>query len=94
MPAPAACRWSLPDATGAYGFGLPANEQAIARALEGFDFDAGAALELDLSPQAGAVLDAMLAKGFASAHRGAGLRIGHDPIGASRSAHLAHAPVD
>jgi methylmalonyl-CoA mutase len=70
------------DAAGAYGFGLPAGEQAIARALEGFDFDAGAALELDVSPQAGAVLDAMLAKGFASSHGGAGIRIGHDPIGA------------
>jgi methylmalonyl-CoA mutase len=69
-------------AVGAHGFGLPASEQAIARALEGFDFGAGAALELDLTPQAGAVLDAMLARGFASSHRGAGLRIGHDPIGA------------
>ena len=69
-------------AVGAYGFGLPASEQAIARALEDFIFDAGAALELDLSPQAGAVLDAMLARGFASAQGGAGLRIGHDPIGA------------
>ena len=72
-------------AVGAHGFGLPANEQAIARALEGFDFAAGAALELDLSPQAGAAFDAMLAKGFASARRGAGLRIGHDPIGAMAS---------
>jgi methylmalonyl-CoA mutase len=69
-------------ATGAHGFGLQVSESAIARALEGFDFDAGAALELDLSPQAGAVLDAMLAKGFGSAQRGAGIRIGHDPIGA------------
>jgi len=70
------------DAVGAYGFGLPASEQAIARALEGFDFDAGAALELDVSPRAGAVLDAMLAKGFASSQRGAGIRVGHDPLGA------------
>jgi methylmalonyl-CoA mutase len=68
-------------AAGDYGFGLPASEQAIARALEGFDFGAGAPLEFDLSPRASAVLDAMLAKGFAVAHRGAGLRIGHDPIG-------------
>jgi methylmalonyl-CoA mutase len=69
-------------AAGAYGFGLPASEHAVARALEGFDFGAGAAIELDLSPQAGAVTDAMLAKGFASSHRGVGIRIGHDPIGA------------
>ena len=68
-------------AVGGYGFGLPATEQAIARALEGFDFDAGAALELDLSPQAGSLLDAMLARGFALSQRGAGVRIGHDPIG-------------
>jgi methylmalonyl-CoA mutase len=72
----------LAGAVGAYGFGLSASEKAIERALEEFDFDAGASLEFDLSPQASAVLDAMLAKGFASAHRGAGIRIGHDPIGA------------
>jgi methylmalonyl-CoA mutase len=69
-------------AVGAHGFGLPASEQAIARALEGFDFDAGAALELDVSPHAGTVLDAMLAKGFASSERSAGIHIGHDPLGA------------
>jgi methylmalonyl-CoA mutase len=68
-------------AVGAHGFGLPTSEQAIARALEGFDFAAGAALELDPSPQAGAMLDAVLAKGFASSRGGAGIRIGHDPIG-------------
>jgi methylmalonyl-CoA mutase len=69
-------------AAGAHGFGLPATEQAITRALEGFDFGAGAMLELDLSPHASAVLDAMLAKGFATSHRGDSIRIGHDPIGA------------
>jgi methylmalonyl-CoA mutase len=68
-------------AVGAYGFGLPASEQAIARALEGFDFGVGAPLEFDLSPEASAVLDAMLAKGFAMSHRGDGVRVGHDPIG-------------
>jgi methylmalonyl-CoA mutase len=79
----------LAGAVSAHGFGLPASEQAIARALEGFDFGAGAALELDLSPQAGVALDTMLAKGFASAHRGAGLRIGHDPIGAMATGAMA-----
>jgi methylmalonyl-CoA mutase len=69
-------------AAGDHGFGLPATEQALARVLEGFDFNAGATLELDLSPRAAAVTDAMLAKGFASAQHGAGIRIGHDPIGA------------
>jgi methylmalonyl-CoA mutase len=72
-------------AVGDYGFGLPASEDAIGRALESFDF--GAALELDLSPDAAAVIDAMLAKGFVSSRfapsqRGVAIRIGHDPIGA------------
>ncbi len=69
-------------AAGDHGFGLPASEEAISRALEGFDFDAGASLEFDLSPPASAVLDAMLAKGFGALQQGAGLRLGHDPIGA------------
>jgi methylmalonyl-CoA mutase len=69
-------------AVGEYGFGLQASEQALARALEGFDFDAGAALDFDLPPQAAATVDAMLAKGFALSGGGASIRIGHDPIGA------------
>jgi methylmalonyl-CoA mutase len=69
-------------AVGDYGFGLPASEEAVGRVLEGFDFDAGAALEFDISPHAAAVIDAMLAKGFALSQRGTGLRVGHDPIGA------------
>jgi methylmalonyl-CoA mutase len=72
----------LAGAAGQHGFGLQASEQALARALEGFDFDAGATLEFDLSPSAAAAVDAMLAKGFALSQRGAGVRIGHDPIGA------------
>jgi methylmalonyl-CoA mutase len=69
-------------AVGDYGFGMPASEQALVRVLEGFDFSAGATLDFDLSPQAAAAVDAMLAKGFAQAQHGAGVRIGHDPIGA------------
>ena len=69
-------------AVGDYGFGLPASEEAVGRVLEGFDFDAGAALEFDISPHATAVIDTMLAKGFALSQRGTGLRVGHDPIGA------------
>jgi methylmalonyl-CoA mutase len=68
-------------AAGDHGFGLPATEQAIAGGLEGFDFGAGATLAFDLSPSGGAALDAKLAKGFAASHDGAGIRIGHDPIG-------------
>jgi methylmalonyl-CoA mutase len=69
-------------AVGDYGFGMPASEEALARVLEGFDFNAGATLDFDLSPHAAAAVDAMLAKGFALSQRGAGVRIGHDPIGA------------
>ncbi len=69
-------------AAGDYGFGLPASEQALGRTLEGFDFDAGAALDLDISPHAAAIVDAALAKGALMSGRGAGARIGHDPIGA------------
>jgi methylmalonyl-CoA mutase len=69
-------------AVGDYGFGMPASEEAQARVLEGFDFNAGATLDFDLSPHAAAAVDAMLAKGFALPQRGGGVRIGHDPIGA------------
>jgi methylmalonyl-CoA mutase len=69
-------------ATGDYGFGLPASEQALGRTLEGFDFEAGAALDLDISPRAAAIVDAALAKRAMLSGRGAGMRIGHDPIGA------------
>ncbi len=79
-------------AVGDYGFGLPASEQALARALENFDFSAGAALELDVSPHAAAAIDAMLAKGFALSQRGAGIRVGHDPIGAMAIAGSAARP--
>ena len=69
-------------AAGDYGFGLPASEQALGRTLEGFDFGAGAGLEFDLSPHAAAVVDVALAKGAMLSGRGAGMRVGHDPIGA------------
>ena len=69
-------------AVGDYSFGMPASEDALARVLEGFDFNAGATLEFDLSLHAAAAVDAMLAKGFALSRHGAGVRIGHDPIGA------------
>ena len=39
-------------AIGAYGYGLAADEDAIARVLDGVYLDAGIALDLDLSPQA------------------------------------------
>jgi methylmalonyl-CoA mutase len=70
-------------AAGDYGFGLAASEAALGRTLEGFDFGAGAGLEFDLSPHAAAVVDTALAKGAMRSGRGAGIRVGHDPIGAS-----------
>ncbi len=66
-------------APGAYGFGLRSGEQ-IARALEGIDPDT--AIELDLSPEAEAAIDADLAKGMVAPLRGRSARLGHDPLGA------------
>ena len=37
---------------GSYGFGLPSSEATLARVLEDVHFNAGVAIELDLSPQA------------------------------------------
>lgn len=67
-------------AIGDHGFGLPAHEQTLARVLEGVD--AGAAIELDVSPEAEATIDAALAKDLASFRRFKDTRIGHDPLGA------------
>ena len=67
---------------GDHGFGLPATEQALTRALEGVDLNAGVAIELDLSPHAGAAVDATLAKGHALPPPASNLRLAHDPLGA------------
>ena len=69
-------------AVGDYGFGLPASEAAIARVLEGVDLVAGVAVELDLTPQAEAVIDAALASGRVPSPPASYLRIGRDPLGA------------
>ena len=69
-------------AVGAHGFGLPANERALGRVLEGVDLDAGVAVELDLTPQAEAVIDAALASGRVLSPPASYLRIGRDPLGA------------
>jgi methylmalonyl-CoA mutase len=70
---------------GAYGYGLAASEQAIARALDGVHLDAGIALELDLGSQtkdAGRLL-AALVKRRGAAPAGTDIRFGFDPIGAA-----------
>jgi methylmalonyl-CoA mutase len=69
-------------AVGDHGFGLPANERALGRVLEGVDLGAGIAVELDLSPSAEAFIDAALASGRALSPPAGNLRIGRDPLGA------------
>jgi methylmalonyl-CoA mutase len=69
-------------AIGAHGFGLPPSEHALERALDGIDLASGIALELDLSPQAAAALDAALAQRHVLTAASSNLRLGHDPIGA------------
>jgi methylmalonyl-CoA mutase len=70
------------DAIGGRGFGLPASEEAFARALAGVEPRAGLAVEIDLSPSAEAVVDAMLARGRVLSPPAADLRLGRDPLGA------------
>ena len=68
---------------GDYGFGLPATEAALARALDGVHLDAGITIEVDLSPAAVAVIDALLARGLVFPAPAANIRLGHDPLGAN-----------
>src|SRR5262249_56948018 len=68
---------------GAFGYGVPASETAIARALEGVHL--GVALDLDPGAQAIDVARsiAALAKRRGMAGAATGLRFGLDPIGAA-----------
>ncbi|MGE5777697.1 MAG: methylmalonyl-CoA mutase family protein, partial [Hyphomicrobiales bacterium] len=70
-------------AVGAYRYGLPATEQAIARALDGIHFDAGIALDLDSGPQAQDVgrLLAALVRRRGVAPAATNVRFGFDPVG-------------
>jgi methylmalonyl-CoA mutase len=70
-------------APGAYGYGLPASEQAIARALDGAHLDAGIALDLDCGGQSETVgsLVAALVKRRGTAPSATDIRFGIDPIG-------------
>jgi methylmalonyl-CoA mutase len=67
---------------GDHGFGLPASEAALERALEGVDLGAGISIEVDLSPLAVTVIDATLARGRPLPPPATKLRLGHDPLGA------------
>jgi methylmalonyl-CoA mutase len=70
-------------AVGAYRYGLPATEQAIARALDGIYFDAGIALDLDSGPQAQDIghLLAALVRRRGVAPAATNVRFGFDPLG-------------
>ena len=68
---------------GDHGFGLPATEQALTRALEGVHPNAGVAIELDLSAHAEVAVDAALAKGQILSPLAANIRLAHDPLGAT-----------
>src|SRR5262245_58844088 len=72
-------------AIGAYGYGLPVREAAIARALEGIHLDAGIALDVDPGPhmQEAARLLAALVKRRGVAPAATQIRFGFDPIGAA-----------
>jgi methylmalonyl-CoA mutase len=72
-------------AAGAYGYGLAAEQDTIARALEGIDLDSGIAFDLDLGPQSNDPAHgiAALLKRRGSAPAASNIRFGLDPIGAA-----------
>ena len=78
----------LTGAIGAYGYGLAASEEAIARALEGVDLSSGIAFDLDLPAEPIALiqkLPALLKRNGATATSGK-IALGIDPIGAAAAA--------
>ncbi len=77
---------------GDHGFGLPASEAALERALEGIDLRAGIGIEVDLSPLAVPAIDAMLTGRRPFSPPAAKLRLGHDPLGAKAIAGVATRP--
>jgi len=84
----------LAGAVGAYGYGLPASEQAIVRALDGVHLDAGIALDIDLAAQtidAGRLAGALV-RGVEPA--ATDIRFGCDPIGAAAASGRAPQPWD
>ena len=74
----------LAGSAGAHGFGLPATEAAIARALEDIHLDAGIAIEFD---QAAPTVESLRLAARVVASRGIApaatrIRFGFDPLGA------------
>jgi methylmalonyl-CoA mutase len=72
-------------AAGAYGYGLSAGQETIARALEGIDLDSGIAFDLDLGPRSNDPAHgiAALLKRRGGAPAASNIRFGLDPIGAA-----------
>jgi methylmalonyl-CoA mutase len=73
------------DAVGAYGYGIAASSDAVARALDGVHLDAGITLDLDAGDQAEAVtslIGALVQRRGASA-AATDIHFGLDPIGAA-----------
>lgn len=75
-----------------HGFGLPATEAVLERTLERVDLDAGIGIELDPSPPAVAIIDAMLARGRPFSPPATKVRVGHDPLGAKAIANGSTRP--
>jgi methylmalonyl-CoA mutase len=71
-------------AVGAHGFGLPAGEDAMARALDGVRLDAGIALDIDLTPFARELPQqlAALVKRRGLNPAATTIRFGYDPLNA------------
>ncbi len=81
----------LAGSRGDHGFGLPATEAALERALEGVAIEA-VSIEVDISPAAVAVIDAMLARGRPFFPPATQVRLGHDPLGAKAVAGVSTRP--
>jgi methylmalonyl-CoA mutase len=81
-------------AVGAYGYGLAAKEDIIARALAGIHLDAGIALELDGGawPDHPGILLAALVRRAGTAASATNIRFGYDPIGTAAAAGAAPLP--
>jgi methylmalonyl-CoA mutase len=78
----------IAGAAAAYGYGLAASEEGIARALEGIDFGAGIALDLDLPAEGMQLvqkLATLLRRSGATTAAGK-IALGIDPIGAAAAA--------
>jgi methylmalonyl-CoA mutase len=80
-------------AIGAHGFGLPAGEDALARALDGVRLDAGLALELDLPATTDAAVHLAALVARSGWRAGAtDIRFGFDPLGGMAATGVSRLP--